>query len=176
MNGNTLKKFKWFWAWNDDKEEAWLGQMAGEGWHLKSLSLPGTYNFEKGNPQKVVYRLDFNSNTRDYQNYLQLFQDAGWEHLGRMGGWQYFRKPVQGDTIPEIYTDNTSKAQKYQWVLIYLVILLPILLIFAIRPAPVESPYFELYSILKTIFGLFLIFYIYAMLRIFGRIHQLTRK
>jgi hypothetical protein len=45
MNKKTMRKNKWFWAWNDDKEKAWLGQMASEGWHLVSLGLPGTYIF-----------------------------------------------------------------------------------------------------------------------------------
>jgi hypothetical protein len=176
MNKKTIQKFKWFWAWNDEKEEAWLGKMAGEGWHLKSLGLPGTYIFEEGSPQKDVYRMDYINDQRDYQNYLQLFHDAGWEHIGRMGGWQYFRKPIHEDNFPEIYTDNASKAQKYQRVLIYLVILLPVLMMLVIRPASEGSSFIEFYSILKTIMGFFMIFYVYAMVRIFHRINKLTKK
>jgi len=176
METKKIQKFKWFWAWNDDKEEAWLGQMASEGWHLKGLGLPGTYLFEEGNPQKVVYRLDFINNPKEYQYYLQLFNDAGWEHIGRMGGWQYFRKPTQEDNVPEIYTDNESKAQKYQRVLIFLVILLPILIMFTTNLGSEENTWFDFFSILKTIIGLFLIFYVYAMLRIFRRILQLLKK
>ena len=176
MEKKTILKFKWFWAWNDEKEEAWLGQMASEGWHLKELGLPGNYIFESGAPRKDVYRLDYINNRSGYQNYLQLFTDAGWEHIGVMGGWQYFRKPMQGDLAPEIYTDNASKAQKYQRVLIFLAILLPALTMFVIRPTTGGRTLFDLYSILKTIMGFFLIFYVYAMLRIFRRILQLQKK
>ncbi len=176
METNIIQKFKWFWAWNDEKEEAWLEQMASEGRHLCGLGLPGNYSFESGAPRKDVYRLDYIINQKDYQNYLQLFNDAGWEHIGKMGGWQYFRKPYQGDLVPEIYTDDTSKAQKYQRVLIFLVILLPVLLMFITKPAIAGSSLFDFYSILKTIMGFFLIFYVYAMLRIFRRILQLLKK
>ena len=176
MNTKRLQKFKWFWAWNDDKEEAWLGQMAREGWHLAGLGLPGTYTFEEGKPRMDVYRLDYINDQKDYANYLQLFKDAGWEHIGIMGGWQYFRKPIQGDHVPEIYTDNASKAQKYQRILIFLVILLPAFTMFVFRPPTEGSLLFDLYSILKTIMGLILVFYVYAMLRIFQRILQLKKK
>jgi len=176
MNKKTIQKTKWFWAWNDDKEEAWLGQMASEGWHLVSLRLPGNYLFEEGSPRQDVYRMDYISNPKDYQDYLQLFKDAGWEHIGRMGSWQYFRKSVQGNQVPEIYTDNTSKAQKYQRVLVTLVILLPILTVFVTRPAVEGGPWYDLHSIIKTLLSLFLIFYVYALVRIFNRILQLTKK
>lgn len=120
--------------------------------------------------------MDYIINPKDYQNYLQLFIDAGWEHIGKMGGWQYFRKSIQGDNVPEIYTDNTSKAQKYQRVLITLVILLPVLTMFVIRPATEGSALYDFYSIIKTLMGFFMILYIYAMVRIFRRILQLMKK
>lgn len=176
MEKKTIQKFKWFWSWNDEKEEAWLMQMASEGWHLAGLGLPGTYFFESGDPRKDVYRLDYINNQKDYQNYLQLFKDAGWEHIGIMGGWQYFRKPMQGDLEPEIYTDNASKAQKYKRILIFLVILLPALIMGVLRPSTGGSSLSEFYSIFKTILGLILILYVYAMLRIFQRILQLQKK
>ena len=54
----TLKKFRWFWAWDDEKEEQWLREMAQKGWHLLSVSIPGNYTFEQGAPKGYVYRLD----------------------------------------------------------------------------------------------------------------------
>ena len=87
---HTTTKFKWFWTWQDDREEAWLGEMARADWHLKSLGLPGFYTFIAGEPRNDVYRLDFVMDRKDYQAYLRQFRDAGWEHVGEMGGWQYF--------------------------------------------------------------------------------------
>ena len=77
----TISKFKWFWAWQDEKEEAWLHEMAKEGLHLQRMGLPGSYIFEVGEPRDDYYRMDFITDRKDYQNYLQLFKDAGWEHI-----------------------------------------------------------------------------------------------
>ena len=33
MNAEIKKVRKWFWVWDDDKEEAWLRIMAIDGWH-----------------------------------------------------------------------------------------------------------------------------------------------
>jgi hypothetical protein len=100
MEQKNIRKYKLFGAWNDDKEEAWLSGMARQGLHLHSLGFPGIYNFTAGEPREDVYRLDFITDRKDYQNYLQLFKDAGWEHMGEMGGWQYFRtrKPREPGT------------------------------------------------------------------------------
>lgn len=136
MTEQTIRKYKLFWAWQDDKEEAWLGQMSQQGYHLASLGFPGFYYFTTGEPCNYVYRLDYVTDTKDYQNYLQLFRDAGWEHLGRMGGWQYFRTSATEDESPEIYTDPDSKMQKYRRLLIYLIIFLPIWNVIFLRNLP----------------------------------------
>ncbi len=31
---------RWWWAWNFDKEEQWLNEMAMEGWALYDTGLP----------------------------------------------------------------------------------------------------------------------------------------
>lgn len=92
MNEKSIKKiFKIHWAWNDDKEERWLEKMSQEGWHLTSPSF--VYRFEKGDPADMVYRMDFQSLRKtDIKEYLGLFKDAGWEHVGRFGAWYYLKK------------------------------------------------------------------------------------
>jgi hypothetical protein len=130
MNTETCWKFRWFWAWQDEREEAWLGEMSHEGWHLSEFGFPGVYYFRKGGPKNYVYRLDFQtSKMKDREAYLQLFRDAGWEHLGNMSAWEYFRKEARPGEAPEIFTDPESKIAKYRRVLSYLVIFLPILFI-----------------------------------------------
>jgi len=172
----TITKFKWFWAWDDEREETWLGNMAREGWHLRALGLPGNYTFESGKPREDHYRMDFITNRKDYQNYLQLFKDAGWEHLGELGGWQYFRTEEQDNVIPEIYTDKDSKVQKYQRLFAYLIIFFPVLWIFTIRPADSTSNLADIYMIGKLFMVVLLTIYAYAIVRILGRIKQLKNK
>jgi len=172
----TTTKFKWFWAWQDEKEETWLHTMAQEGLHLQSMGLSGFYEFEIGEPRNEYYRMDYITDRKDYQNYLQLFKDAGWEHLGEMGGWQYFRTKAEGNAVPEIYTDRDSKSQKYQRLLLVLIIFLPIFTTITTRDVDRTSQFADLYLTVKLILSFFLIVYSGAMVMIFRRILQLKNK
>jgi hypothetical protein len=176
MGKEILTRYKLFGAWNDDKEEAWLGEMAQKGLHLQSLGFPGVYYFTTGEPREDVYRLDFIVNRKDYHNYLQLFQDAGWEHIGEMGGWQYFRTRKEGGRVTEIYTDNASKMQKYSRLLSILIVFLPIYVIMATRPVGDGGSISGMMLALKVFFAFIMIIYAYAILRIIRRISQLKRE
>jgi hypothetical protein len=166
--GKTIRKHKWFWAWQDDREEAWLRQMSQEGLHLASLGFACFYYFTVGEPANYVYRLDFVTDSKDYQNYLQLFKDAGWEHLGCMGGWQYFRTLAETGELPEIYSDLDSKIQKYRRLLAYLTIFLPIMIV--VLSGGSESPG---YPILQMVYAVLMIVYAFAAVKLFGRIQAL---
>ena len=123
---NTIVKRKWFWAWQDDKEEEWLSEMSKQGYHLLTPGFFSRYEFKQGEPRNYVYRLDFMTGKKDQiEAYLQIFADAGWEYLGEFGSWQYFRIMAEGDHQPEIYTDAASKIKKYERILVLLVILQP---------------------------------------------------
>ena len=122
----TIRKLKWFWAWQDEQEEAWLRSMSQEGLHLKKPGIAGIYEFEQGSPVNYFYRLDYVFPKKDEQHYYQIFSDAGWEHIGSMGGWQYFRKEAQPGEVPEIYTDPQSKIEKYKKLMYFLIILNPV--------------------------------------------------
>jgi len=136
MEPSTQWKFRWFWPWQDDREEAWLGELSRKGWYLSGLRFPDLYRFVKGDPKKFVYRLDYQvSRMKDREAYLQLFRDAGWEHVGKMGSWEYFRKEQIDDAEPEIFTDPESKIRKYRQVLGNLVLLLAIVLLLCVSPA-----------------------------------------
>jgi hypothetical protein len=117
MQSGSIMKLRWFFPWQDDVEEAWLTESSRRGLHLAGFGLPGVYLFQRGTPRETVYRLDYRSRLKDRQGYLQLFQDAGWEHVGKMGGWEYFRKePVPGK-VEEIFTDAESKIAMLRRVL-----------------------------------------------------------
>jgi hypothetical protein len=120
MKSVILRKFKFFWPWQDEAEEAWLRQMALSGWHLDLSDwavLFGIYPFAAGMPQDYIYRLDFKtSRQQDIQEYLQLYRDAGWEYVGTLvnSGWQYFRQKAASDKVLEIFTDNASKIERHK--------------------------------------------------------------
>ena len=96
------------------------------------------------------------------------FEDAGWEHLGHMGGWQYFRTLAGEGELPEIYSDPDSKIQKYHRILAYLTIFLPIMIIFLTRDN--VPPY---YPVIRLVYAVFFIVYAFAMVKLFVRIREL---
>jgi hypothetical protein len=163
----ALRKYKWFWPWQDEVEEAWLRDMSQQGWHLSDVRLPIVYIFESGEQKDFVYRLDCPSFSKmDKEDYLQLFMDADWEFIEERTGWYYFRQPAQSDQELEIYTDAESKISKYQRLLVFAaIILLP--LIISMYNTRGEFWFF-------IIFPLFLI-WVYIFVRIWIRINQLKR-
>jgi hypothetical protein len=167
MEKTTLRKYKWFWPWQDDVEEAWLRDMSHQGWHLSDVGLPIVYIFVSGESKDFVYRLDYpGSYEMDKEDYLQLFMDANWEFIKERSGWYYFRQPAQSDQELEIYTDAESKISKYQRLLAFAaIILLPLI------AGMITTRGRFLFFI---IFPLFLI-WVYIFTRIWIRINQLKR-
>jgi hypothetical protein len=175
----TMKQFHWFWAWDDENEEVWLREMAQKGWHFKSVTLPGFYFFEKGEPREDFYRLDFFTDQKAKADYLQLFLDAGWQYLGEMGSWQYFRKTASEGEVPEIFSDNESKIKKYQRILLFLMIVsLPIYFnVINLSNKHTSTFFSETFTfVMFLLMFLFMLLYIYGMIRLFMRVYQLKKK
>ena len=173
MEKNRMRKFKWFWAWQDEAEEAWLREMANQGWHLSGIGFPTLYDFESGEAMDYVYRLDYRSHWKmDKEAYLQLFRDSGWEYIEEMAGWHYFRKLAQAGEELEIYTDAESKIGKYQRLLAFLGILtLPLFLaLINMRDLPYSGM-----SVIQGIVLVMFLLYVYAIVKLLLRINQLKR-
>jgi len=168
----TITKFRWFWAWDDEKEEEWLREMSLKGWHLTSVGIPTIYKFEQGFEKDYVYRLDYIRDRKDYSNYLQLFNDSGWDHIGEMSGWQYFRKEALNGEDLEIYSDNESKASKYQRILLLLVIILPLLM----NGLLILSRRNEINDVIGVIYLAVFFIYIFGMTKILIRVSKLKKK
>ena len=173
MESNKIRKFKWFWAWQDEAEEDWLREMANNGWHLVGIGFPTIYTLKAGEPADYVYRLDYRAHWKmEKEDYLNLFQDSGWEYVQEMAGWHYFRKLSQPGEEMEIYTDAESKIEKYQRLLAFLGILaLP--LVFSM--INFRDPPYAWFSPIQVIIALIFLLYIYALIRILVRINELKR-
>jgi hypothetical protein len=169
----TVRKFHLFWAWEDEREEGWLREMSRKGFHLKAVGMPGSYTFTPGTPGDTVYRLDYFKNRKDRAGYLQFFQDAGWIHIGEMSGWQYFRKEATDGEAPEIYSDNGSKANKYQRILLSLIIFLPLYSYFFLVLNRGER---SLAPAITLFMFLLMLVYVYAMVRLLLRITRLKKR
>jgi len=175
MNLRTIRKFKWIWAWQDEQEEAWLRAMSAEGYHLQKSHGFGLYTFACGEPADYTYRLDYIvESAGDSQSYYQLFQDAGWEFIGAMAGWQYFRMPSPTGEDPQIYTDPESKIKKYERLMGRLLFFLPIYVVFFVVLDDFRYPLIGV-PLTVLMFSAMVVF-AYAIIKIIQRINQLKRR
>jgi len=164
-----------FWAWNNEKEERWLGRMAANGWRL--VAPRGVYyRFERAEPADVVYRLDWRSPKKaEREEYLGLFRDAGWEHAGEFGGWHYFRTPAGDGPLPEIHTDPESRMDMYRRLLAFIGIFCIAVWVpfFTNLRNPHASGGF--WTAVRAFQGALLVIYVYALVRIGFKIKELKR-
>lgn len=103
---------KTFFAWNFDKEEKWLNDMAANGLNLVDASL-FRYVFEEGPPGEYQYRLEFLDNLPAHpesRQYLYFMEDMGVEHIASVARWVYFRKKITDEPF-EIFSDIDSKIK-----------------------------------------------------------------
>ena len=114
---------KLFWVWNQDEEKEFLEQKAEEGLLLSKVGF-GTYYFEEAEPEKLIYQMDFRGLGQKIseEEYLQIFEDAGWRLLDKYGGWYYFCQVWEEGIDLSIFNDNKSKAEVYKRLLLYLFI------------------------------------------------------
>ena len=107
----TKKEFRYFSIFHHEKEEAYLQDMHRAGWRLLKVSGFGAYHFEACEPEEVVYQLDYNKEGLAHkQEYVQMFRDCGWEHIGDFVDYSYFRKPAAEMREDEgIFCDDASR-------------------------------------------------------------------
>jgi len=174
MEKEKMTKFKWFWAWDDEKEEQWLEKMSLQGWHLQQLGFPGFYRFRKGEPRTFTYCLDFRTGSlNSLKEYRQICRDSGWEEIGRMGSWYYFRKEFRDGEKAEFFSDRDSKVQKYRRLMLVLIIFLPIMLN-GMRMLFRREASWALTS-LAILYFLILLGWIFAVVRLLLRIRKLKQ-
>lgn len=114
----TTIKIAFFTVPEWEKEQDWLRKQHQAGWKLINATLPCFYKFEKCEPEDVVYQLDYNQEGLEHkEEYIQMFQDCGWEYITEMVGYSYFRKPVsQMSEREEIFCDDASRMDMIERV------------------------------------------------------------
>lgn len=102
-----------------EEEENWLREQHRQGWKLVNTNLPVFYHFVRCRPEDLVYRLDY-KNMQEDDNYMQMFEDYGWEYFNNCMGWLYFRKPaseMDSNKDAEIFSDEESKLDMLRYIL-----------------------------------------------------------
>ena len=158
----TKTELRFFNIMEYEKEQDYLRERHRQGWKLKATYPPGIYRFVRCQPEDVIYQLDYNPDGIKHKDeYVQLFQDCGWEYLFEFAGYSYFCKPAeeaQGDE--SIFCDDESRLEMVRRV--FYGRMLPVLLIFiclilpqfadAVGQDGIASPFFILILILLALF------------------------
>ncbi|MGD8358587.1 MAG: DUF2812 domain-containing protein [Lysobacterales bacterium] len=120
----TTKIRRWFWVWNEDQEKAFLEKMALKGYRLVKVGF-GQYTFEEDEPRHLVYQFDFKGLGKMKEDeYVQLYEDAGWQFISRFGGWYYFAHEwSEEEPDLSLFNNNQSKRAKYRRLLVFLMII-----------------------------------------------------
>lgn len=105
MERKTIRK--WFWAWDFDKEEEWLENMACNGWVLDGVGFC-TYHFIKTEPGEYSVRLQYLPIAEENTDYTNLLEESGAERVGRMVQWVYYRKKT-ADGPFQLFSDLDSR-------------------------------------------------------------------
>lgn len=108
---NRKLKINWFSIPDWKREEVWLNKQHLKGWKFVSFVPPCFYKFEKCEPENVVYQLDYNQEgLKEKTDYIQIFEDCGWEYITDSVGYSYFRKSASQMNGPEeIFCDDQSR-------------------------------------------------------------------
>ena len=101
---NQRVVWKWFWAWDFEKEEQWLNEMALAGWVLVNVRWC-RYTFEAAEPGAWIIRLEMHE---DDPAYLSLLSEMGAQFICRWFQWIYLRRPAEYGSF-DLFSDLDSR-------------------------------------------------------------------
>lgn len=117
--------YKLLWAWEYDKEEKWLNEMAAKGMALVSVGLC-KYIFEDSEPGEYTYKielLDKMPHRSESEAYIRFLEETGAEHVGSIFRWIYIRKKTSEGAL-DLYSDIGSKLRYMRRLQIFFISLL----------------------------------------------------
>ena len=173
----TKKELRWFSIMDYEKEARYLSRMHQKGWKFKRVTMPGIYTFEKCEPEKVIYQLDYNQEgMKNQMEYVKMFEDCGWEYLLEFAGYSYFRKPAaEATTAEEIFCDETSRQEMLDRIFKGRVVPLMILFFLVLVPEFVWSMHQGEYAI-GTFLGAMTGFYVFLLTHFVCKYNALRRR
>lgn len=109
----TKREIKFFNIVQYEQEAEYLRNMHKSGWKFVKMTGLGMYHFESCEPEDVIYQLDYNQEgLKNKEEYVQMFEDCGWEYLQDAFGYSYFRKPASEMHGEEtIFCDDESRLE-----------------------------------------------------------------
>lgn len=127
--------YKVFWIWQNQKEEAWINEMAEHGFGLISCGRI-RFDFEDIEPGKYKYKVMFLQGTagsEKVRDFLRFMEDMGVVNVGHVNflgnSVIYLRYENTGEEL-DVYSDLDSKIE-YERIMYNYLILVGILNLFA---------------------------------------------
>ena len=185
MENNLKREFHYFVLTDYEIEEEYLRRMHRSGYKFLKVTLPGFYYFEKCEPEDVVYKLDFNPKGQDEkQDFIQMYEDYGWEYMQDLNDYSYFRKKASeamDEKELEIFSDNESKLDMLKRI--FTSRMLPILCVFLLCIWPqVMNMFTGEYLVngfrigVLTLEGILFALYVYIVGRCMVGFYRLNKK
>lgn len=119
-----MREVVWkFWkAWDYDREAQWLNEMSAKGMALVSVSFC-RYEFEECNPGEYSYRLELlekSPRSAESRQYIRFLEDTGVRHVGSYFNWVYLaRKTADGPF--EVHSDAESRIRHLKRIMSLLI-------------------------------------------------------
>ncbi len=175
-----LAKWKLFVPWNEKKEMNFLENMAIKGYKLKSV-WSFKYTFYETEPEELVYKCDYRDVKKaEITEYLQIFEDSGWENVGQFFNYFYFCREQKENCQLELFNDNKYQEEKNKR-------LISVLLVMAISVFPQnvytimnilsENPILDPFYIgLRILIALSTGFILFGFIKIFIQYRKLSNN
>ena len=99
-------------AWEFEKEEKWLNEMAAKGLALVDYSL-FRYSFEECEPGEYTFKiqlLEHRPSHPESEQYIHFMEETGAEQIASYINWVYFRKKTSEGPF-ELFSDLESKLK-----------------------------------------------------------------
>lgn len=176
-----ITKVKFFTISDFKEEEIWLREWSREGLHFHHFVTPCFYIFEKGEPEDVIYRIDFTDN-KESGDYFRMLGEYGWENCGRFMGWIYWRRPaaeIANEAEGELFSDDESRLEMVKKV--WSTRMIPILALFLCIVVPQFINTFgdlfgEAKTFMRVFWSLMLALYLYNVLHSGIKLGRMQRE
>ncbi len=176
------REFRYFTIMDYEKEGDYLQERHRQGWKFRRVYLPGIYEFERAAPEDVAYQLDYNQEgIQNKTEYVQMFEDCGWEYIQDFVGYSYFRKPAaQMEGSEEIFCDDESrldmmkrifKGRMIPLVVVFFCIIIPQLIWNSSRQA-LDYPILITFMILFILYLMIFIGFTIKYMKFQGRVNK----
>ncbi len=124
MAKNRKLSFRFYSAWNYEKEIEDLNAASEKGWQLEN---GGCFHssFVRNPDIRYRYQMDYRR-IDNMGRYLETFREQGWEYVNStFNGWHYFRRiydPALPEETYEIFTDRQSlREMNNRWARLALI-------------------------------------------------------